>query len=165
MCVFSIKNKLNLSLIIFPRNPGGRGGLLSWLHSLQHTFCLSDLLTKAQRLFETMADWESSSQHEFELSFHCRYYRLLKVGYVNQVIPSLSYNRIWTISKFRLLVFFERFWLRSSRSSVSRGDWPYVSKRNDCWTLLSCSVLIVFTLGLYLAQRKKKGNWFYELRM
>ena len=42
------------------------------LHSLQYTLCLSDLLTKAQRLFKTMADWESSSQHEFELSFHCR---------------------------------------------------------------------------------------------
>ena len=41
--------------------------LLSCLHSLQHTFCLSDLLTKARRLFKTMAD-----QHEFELSLHCR---------------------------------------------------------------------------------------------
>ena len=46
--------------------------LLSWLHSLQHTFCLSDLLMKAQRLLKTMADGQSSSQHEFELSFHCR---------------------------------------------------------------------------------------------
>ena len=27
---------------------------------------------ESQRLFETIADWESSSQHEFELSFHCR---------------------------------------------------------------------------------------------
>ena len=34
--------------------------------------CLSDWLTKAQRLFKTMADWESFSQHEYELSFHCR---------------------------------------------------------------------------------------------
>ena len=46
--------------------------LLSWLHSLQYTFCLSDLLLKTQILLETMADWESSSQHEFELSFHYR---------------------------------------------------------------------------------------------
>ena len=29
---------------------------------------LSDLLTKAQRHFETVADWESSSQLEFDLS-------------------------------------------------------------------------------------------------
>ena len=46
--------------------------LLSWLRSLQYTFCLSDLLTKTQRHLKTMADWESSSQHKFELSFHCR---------------------------------------------------------------------------------------------
>ena len=37
-----------------------------------HIFSISDLITKAQRLFKTMADRESSSHHEFELSFHCR---------------------------------------------------------------------------------------------
>ena len=45
--------------------------LLSWLRSLQHTCCRSDLLMKAQGL-KTMTDWQSSPQHEFELSFHCR---------------------------------------------------------------------------------------------
>ena len=44
------------------------------------------------------------------------------------------------------------------------GDWPYVSKRNDCRTLLSYSLVIVFTLGPYLAQRKKKGNWFLSTK-
>ena len=33
---------------------------------------VSNLITKAQRLFKTMADRESSSQHKFKLSFHCR---------------------------------------------------------------------------------------------
>ena len=43
---------------------------LGYVHFSTHKFCLSHLLTKAQRLCETMA--ESSSQHEFKLSFHCR---------------------------------------------------------------------------------------------
>ena len=45
-----------------------------------------------QRLFKTMSDGESSSQHKFELSFHCRLeLQALEgtVGYVNQIIQSL----------------------------------------------------------------------------
>ena len=30
VCIFYHKNKLNLSLIFFSGNPGGRGGLLFW---------------------------------------------------------------------------------------------------------------------------------------
>ena len=46
--------------------------------------CLSDLLTKAQRLFEIMTDQESSSQHEFELPFHSRLELLALEGRIRE---------------------------------------------------------------------------------
>ena len=138
--------------------------LLSWLRSLQHTFVFPIYLQKPKD-FKTMVDWQSSSQHEFELSFHCRldlnctsswrYRRICESSY--PVFACVSYKRTWTINNFRL-PFFRKVLIKKFLI-FSGQDWPCVSKKNDCWTLLSYSLLIVFTLGPHLAQRKKKSNW------
>ena len=85
-------------------------------------------------------------------------YRLLKVGYVNQVIQSLSYKiknlkdkQVQTSVVWKVLI--KKF----SRSSVDETD--LMSRKGMTVELfLLYSLLIVFTLGPYLAQRKKKGN-------
>ena len=68
-----------------------------------------------------MADRQSSSQHEFELSFHCRLELQAIEGRICEssypVFACVSYKTIWTTNKFRF-PFFRRFWLRSSQSSV-----------------------------------------------
>ena len=58
--------------------------------------CLSDWLTKAQKLFKPMADWESSSKHEFELSFHCR----LEL----QALEGRIYESSYPVFKFNLMI-------------------------------------------------------------
>ena len=92
--------------------------LLSWLRSFQHTLCLFNSLMKAQRLFKTTADWESSSQHEF-FSFHCRL-ELQALEGRNQVIQSLSCKRIWTVNKFRLSFYLEVLDLQWTRVTLSQ---------------------------------------------
>ena len=43
MYVFSIKSKLNLSLVFFPGNPGGRGGVLSWKSRQEEGLVLQEI--------------------------------------------------------------------------------------------------------------------------
>ena len=86
-------------------------------------------------------------------------YRLLKVGYVNQVIHSLSYKRIWTISKFRPSFFWKvliKFLIFSARRRLTlcfEKEWLLNS-----FIIFSTNCIYFRTI---LSTKKQKGQLIF----